>query len=92
MEKTQTFHLDGLAVEIKFFFDSYSNMYIGDFPDFDENPLYSPGGRPIVTAVRDNCPHHSSGGDFADCGSCKFFNPENKNDLIGFCSNEKLRK
>ncbi len=92
MEKFQTFHLDGIQVKIKFTFDSETNMYIGDYPDFEETPLYSQNGHPVVTSVRDNCPHHSSGGKFADCGSCKFFTPESKNDLIGFCSNEALKK
>ncbi len=92
MEKVETFNLDGLAVEIKFAFDKTANMYIGEYPDFEENPIYSPNGRPIVTAARDSCPHNTSEGKFADCGSCKFFKTEGKDDLIGFCTNEALRK
>ncbi len=92
MERVEIFNLDGVDVKVKFTFDKTANMYIGDYPDFEETPLYSPNGRPIVTATLDNCPHNTSDGKFADCGSCKFFKTEDKNDLIGFCTNEALKK
>lgn len=92
MEKYETFHLDGLDVKVKFNFDSVANMYIGDYQDFEENQMYSPNGHPIVTAARDSCPHNTSEGKFADCGSCRFFKTEGKTDLIGFCTNKKLKK
>lgn len=92
MERTQTFNLDGLDFEINFTFDKAANMYIGDYAEFEEKQVYSPNGRPIVTAARDGCRHNTYRGKFADCGSCKFFKTENKNDLIGFCTNEALKK
>ena len=52
--KLKTFSLDGDVVEVKFRYDEKSNVWHGDYPDFIENPRYTPNGRPWVAAIRDD--------------------------------------
>ncbi len=55
------------------------------YPDFGENPAYTPEGYPFVTYMQDACPHHRSRGPVSepDCGSCQHL--ERGEALIGIC-------
>ena len=88
--KQRVFCLDNDTVEITFVFDTESQMYFGDFPDFSENPKYTPRGRPWVNVTYDACPYAEE--EYGDCGSCRYFRCEHPGDLIGICENQNLRK
>ena len=87
--KTRCYRLDSDTVEVKFHLDETVNQYFGDYPDFEENPRYTPGGRPWVNATG-GCEHAEE--DFDDCGSCRYYLKENPGDLIGICINEQMRE
>lgn len=88
--KKRVYSLLGDIVEVNLVFDTESEMYLGEFPDFAETPRYTPCGRPWVNVTYDGCPYAED--KYGDCGSCKFFRCEHPGDLIGICENENLRK
>ncbi len=87
--KKRIFKLEGDTLEIDFYYDSELNMYFGNYPDFSENPRYTPSGYPWVNATNIDCPH--SDDVYNDCGSCEHFLREFPSDIIGICLNRKNR-
>ena len=53
------------------------------YPDFVKDPMYAPGGQPLVTAIQDACRFFLGrpGGD--SCGDCSYFRKEEE--LFGLC-------
>lgn len=92
VKKYRRYDFEGIAVDILSEYDERSGLYFDDIPDFEEKPLYTPTGKPVVSAVQDRCRHYDSEEDAADCGSCRFYQPNNIGELIGLCTNEKMKK
>ena len=88
-EKIRLYQLDSDAVEVVFYHNEELDRYFGEYPDFSDDPRYTPGGFPWVN-VTGGCDY--SDDEDIDCGSCRFFVSENKGDLIGICKNEKLKR
>ncbi len=88
--KKRVYRLDEDVVEIEFYYDKESKRYFGDYPDFSENPRFTPSGRPWVNAIKTDCNY--SKGNYNDCGSCEYFLREEHNDLIGICINRANQK
>ena len=89
-ERRRIFRMDDDTVEVTFVFDNESGIYLGEFPDFAEEPRYTPSGKPWVNVTNDSCQYAEN--EYSDCGSCRFFSCEKSGDLIGICENELLRK
>ena len=87
--KLKTFSLDGDTIEVKFRYDANCDVWHGDYPDFIENPRYTPTGRPWVDVTRDDCPYTTS--EYGDCGGCLHLCKQDEADLLGVCMNDKLR-
>ncbi len=90
---TRTFCFDDDICDVLFRYDDTFDKYCGEYPDFEEQPRYTPKGRMWITAMQSACPH-SKNRFFEqrrceDCGSCAFFLTEKQGDLVGVCSNEK---
>lgn len=51
------FSLEGSELKIIFRYSEKFGRYIGDFPDFEQEPLYTDSGKPWVCAVQDMCSH-----------------------------------
>ncbi len=88
--KSRLYSLYGDTVEVIFSYDEPLDRFFGDYPDFDQNPRYTPCGRRWVNATKEDCPQADN--DYGDCGSCMHFKCESHGDLIGVCDNELLRK
>ncbi len=90
MEKKfiKTYYLDGDFLEVDFHLDEQSGKYLGDYPDFSENPRYTPNGRKWIDTLTEHCPY-GDGGD-KTCGSCSYMKLQGEKDLIGICMNENL--
>lgn len=88
--KTRLYTLYGDTVNVVFTYEEELNKYFGDYPDFNENPRFTPCGRRWVNSIKDDCPHTDN--KYGDCGSCKHYICENAGDLIGVCDNEQFRK
>ena len=89
MKKTQSFSFGETVIEVLSEFDESSGRYILDLPDLEENPIFTKGGDPVVTAIQDCCINID---DAFDCGSCKFYKPNHPGDLIGICINPENKK
>lgn len=87
--KLKTFSLDGDTIEVRFRYDADCDVWHGDYPDFIENPRYTPNGRPWVDVTKDDCPHTTS--EYGDCGGCEYLHKQDDADLLGVCMNDKLK-
>ena len=88
-EKLKTFQVDGDRFTVPYHFDERSDIFIGQFPSFEEEPRNTPNGRPWKNAVSIGCPY--AAGDYDDCGSCPYLVKANPQDIIGVCFHERLR-
>ena len=87
-EKQRTFQLDGDLFTVSYHYDEDADIYIGQFPSFEEDPRYTHNGRPWKNAVSIGCPY--AAGDYDDCGSCPYLIKADPRDLIGVCFHERL--
>lgn len=94
MEKTRHYEFEGVALEIPLRYDELARMYIEVYPDFIQDPVYTPAGCPVLFVGEDACPHAqaSDGGSCPDCGACRFFRPAASRTWIGVCGHEKNRR
>ncbi len=92
MIKYRKYIFEGTVLDVVSEYDKHTDKYIDNIPDFEENPLFTPTGKPIVSAIQDRCIHYDSDEDETDCGSCKFYTPNDPRDLIGICNNPKKQK
>lgn len=88
-ERLKTFLIDGDILTVPFHYDEDAEIFIGQFPEFDMEPRYTPNGRPWKSVVSNSCPY--AAGDYDDCGSCPYLIKEGPRDIIGVCFHEKLR-
>ena len=48
MEKYRRYEFEGIELEIPLRYDAFSRMYIEEYPDFAQNPVYTPEGCPVL--------------------------------------------
>lgn len=87
--KHKTFSLDGDTIEVKFRLDIECNVWHGEYPDFIENPRYTPSGRPWFNVTKDDCEYSTS--EYGDCGGCEHLIKQDDLDLLGVCMNNKMK-
>lgn len=88
-ERLKTFQVDGDLLTVPYRYDESSQIFIGQFPEFEEEPRYTPGGRPWKNVVSIGCPYRA--GDYDDCGSCPYLEKADARDIIGVCFHERMR-
>lgn len=88
-EMIKTYYLDGDFLEVSFRYDELSGKHLGNYPDFFDEPRYTPNGRKWVDAITDDCPY--ADGEDKMCGSCSFMLKQNDRDIIGICMNDNLK-
>ena len=69
--KTRFYCLYGDTVNVVFNYDEESGKYFGDYPDFEDNPRFTPCGRRWVNSTKDDCT--CTDNKYGDCGSCKHY-------------------
>ena len=52
MEKTRQYSIEGVLLEIPLRYDEVTGREIEIFPDFIENPVYTPDGCPVLFTGR----------------------------------------
>lgn len=87
-EQWKTFCVDDDLLTVPYHYDEGAKIFIGQFPEFDVEPRYTPNGRPWKNVVSDNCPY--AAGDYHDCGSCPYLTKDGPKDIIGVCFREEL--
>ena len=92
MEKTRHYDIEGTLLEIPLHYDELAQMYVEIYPDFIENPVYTPEGCPILFTGEDACAYAESrdGERCIDCGSCRFYR-QSLHTWIRVCGHEKNR-
>ncbi len=87
-------NLFGKVFEIRYGYYEKQGIMRGEpipiYPDFKENPEYTPEGYPFVTQMQDICEHGSSRFKEGLCIDCKYF--KQCDDMIGICQCPKNRK
>ena len=87
-EQWKTFHVDDDLLTVPYHYDEEAKIFIGQFPEFESEPRYTPNGRPWKSVINENCPY--AAGDYDDCGSCPYLMKEAPKDIIGVCFHEEL--
>lgn len=92
MGKTRQYNIEGVLLEIPLCYDELSGKEIEIFPDFIENPVYTPEGCPVLFTGEDACTYGEAldGEPCIDCGSCRFYR-QTPGTLIGVCGHEQRR-
>ncbi len=85
----RAFCVDSDTVHVEFLYDEKFDVWIGDFPYFDEEPRLTPNGRRWKNVSSTDCPYADP--QYRDCGTCPHLKKQNPTDLIGVCFNDKLR-
>lgn len=88
-ERLKRFQVDGDMLTVLYRYDENTQLFIGQFPEFEEEPRYTPGGRPWRNVISTGCPY--SAGDYDDCGSCPHLTKADARDIIGVCFHEQMR-
>ena len=88
-ERLKTFHVDDDQLTVPYHYDEKAKIFIGQFPEFEAEPRFTPNGRPWKSVISDSCPY--AAGDDDDCGSCPYLIREDPRDIIGVCFHEGLR-
>lgn len=88
-ERLKTFLIDGDELTISYHYDEDARIFIGQFPEFEAEPRYTPNGRPWKSVISDGCPYAAGG--YNDCGSCPYLIKDGPDDIIGVCFHESLR-
>lgn len=94
MEKIKKYNIEGTLLEIPLRYDEKSGRYMEEYPDFVKEPVYTPGGCPIMLTLEDACAfgeRSETSGKLVDCGSCRFYR-QFPGTFIGVCGNDKKRK
>ena len=93
MGKTRQYNIEGVLLKIPLCYDELAGREIEIFPDFIENPVYTPEGCPILFTGEDACAYGEAldGAPCTDCGSCSFYR-QTPDTLIGVCGHEQKRR
>ncbi len=94
MKKTRRYEIEGLTLDIPLHYDEQTGIYIEDYPDFAENPIYTPQGHPLMFAGEDAClfAEEATPGGCPDCGSCRYYKPAGEHSWMGICLSEARQK
>ncbi len=86
----RTFCIDGDTLRILFRYDEGWQVWLGEYPYFEEEPRYTPTGRPWKNVTNTRCPY--AAGVYDDCGTCPNLTKQSPSDLIGVCFNDQLKQ
>ncbi len=94
MAETRRYELDGIVVDIPIYYDDQAKMYIEDYPDFIENPIWTASGYRVLFSGTDACKHaeETNQGGCSDCASCKFYESAAEHTWFGMCKHKKNNK
>lgn len=93
MKLSRFYQLEGVTLEIPLHYDPLSHIYIEDYPDLIQNPVFTPAGCPIFFTGEDACPYAQArdGEECIDCGSCRYYH-QPPDILLGVCRHPKKRR
>ncbi|MCD8120104.1 MAG: hypothetical protein LUE29_11635 [Lachnospiraceae bacterium] len=91
--KTRRFEFEGVILDVPLRYDEVFDIYIEDYPDFTETPVWTADGYPVMFCAEDACAlaQTEEAGRCVDCGSCIYYRQE-PDSLIGVCRNKGKRR
>lgn len=88
--------VDGHTFCLHHVYDEVEREYMLDYPNFEEQPVYTKDGRPFALSVQESCPlgkpYNPEDAFPYDCNECAYFQLESLADAIGICMCEALRQ
>ncbi len=89
MNRTRRYIIEGVTIAIPLHYAELTGIYIEDYPDFVEKPVWTDEGHPIMFAGEDACSEamEASEGGCPECGSCKYYHTAGEHSWIGICRN-----
>ncbi len=88
-KEVREFLVDEDSIHIEFVYDEQFDVWIGDFPCFEDEPRITKNGRLWKNVSFTGCPFAPA--EFRDCGTCSYLRKQNHMDLIGVCFNDELK-
>jgi len=85
----RAFCVDFDTVYVDFVYDEKFDVWLGNFPCFDEEPRITKNGRLWKNVSSTDCPYAPP--QYLDCGTCSYLKKQDPKDMIGVCFNEKLQ-
>ncbi len=94
MRTIRRYEVDGLIIDIPLQYDELTRLYIEDYPNFKDDPIYTPNGHQLTVAVMDVCSFAEPNTDGActDCSDCLHFRRAAEKTLFGVCMCEQRRR
>ncbi len=94
MKQTRRYEFEGVTLDIPLHFDESTGIYIEDYPDFIESPIWTPEGYPVMFAGEDACKfaEEATPGGCPDCGSCRFYRSAAEHTWFGVCGNDARKR
>ncbi len=94
MEQVRRYVIEGVTLDIPLRYDERSGLYIEEYPDFIESPVWTSEGHPVMFAGEDACIHaeEAEPGGCPDCGSCRYYRMAGEHTWIGVCSHTAQRQ
>ncbi len=91
MKKIKQYEIEGLTINIPLHYDEQMGLFIEDYPDFIEDPVWTKKGHRVLFSGTDACPfaEEATPGGCLDCGSCRFFKRADEKTWIGICENNE---
>ncbi len=91
MDNTRSYEIEGLKLDIPVQKDENTSKLIEIYPDFIEEPIWTPKGHRVLFCGTDACPTaaEATPGGCPDCGSCKYFKRAAERTWFGICTNER---
>lgn len=89
--KSRHYEFEGAVFDIPMYYDELADMYIEEYRNFNENPVWTKNGCPITHTVEEACPfgEWDKPERFNTCGECRFYRQIAPHALIGVCRQEK---
>ena len=94
MGKVNRYEFEGEVIEVPRYWDDHLQREAEDYEDYNNGPVYTQAGRPVLLTIEDACPYADMVDDdpaSIDCGSCRHYH-QFPGSLLGVCDHEKRRK
>ncbi len=94
MERYRHYDFEGVRLDIPLRYDDRSGIFIEEYPDFTEQPVWTRDGSPVMFSGEDACPDGQTAAEdrCIDCGACRHYHPAEPHSWIGVCGLAKKKR
>ena len=93
MAEIRRYEVEGAVLELTLRYDERTKMFLEEYPDLMEHPVYTPEGERVMLTIEDACAHGEAadGTRCIDCGSCVHYRQAPAS-LVGVCGHASHRR